>query len=115
MKFILIFSIIEKNQQDYEKLQNEIEKLEFTLVNVQVFFKDQYYVENVNVDDRGTNETFVTKTNVTEEEAPKLLKDIQAKIKENFVLKVPNSITLLNNDYKILGSNNNYPEDGEDN
>ena len=91
------------------------EKLAFTLANVQEFFKGQYYVENVSVDESGTNETFVTKTNVNEKEAPKLLKDIQAKIKENFILKVPNSITLLNDDYKILDSDNNYPEDGEDN
>lgn len=91
------------------------EKLEFTLDNVQEFFKDQYYIENVSVDESGTNETFVTKTNINEKEAPKLLEDIQAKIKENFVLKVSNSITLLNNDYKILDSNNNYPEDGKDN
>ena len=91
------------------------EKLAFTLANVQESFKGQYYVENVSVDESGTNETFVTKTNVNEKEAAKLLNDIQAKIKETFILKVPNSITLLNDDYKILGSNNNYPEDGEDN
>lgn len=91
------------------------EKLAFTLANVQEFFKGQYYVGNVSVDEYGTNETFVTKTNVNEKDAPKLLKDIQAKIKENFILKVPNSITLLNDDYKILDSETYEVTDSDSN
>lgn len=111
---LLIIGILAGCGNTTSQANTKTEKSEFTLANIRESFKDQYDVQNVNVDEDGTNETFVAKTNVNEKEAPKLLKDIQAKIKENFILKVPNSITLLNNDYKILGHETYPVTDGDD-
>lgn len=113
--FLLIVGILTGCGNTNTQVSTKTQKLEFTLANVKEVFKDQYDVENLNVDENGTNETFVAKTNVNKEDAPELLKDIQAKIKENFILKVTNSITLLNNDYKILDAETDQVTDSDDN
>lgn len=113
--FLLIISILTGCGNTNTQVSTKTQKLEFTLANVKEVFKDQYDVGNLNVDEDGTNETFIAKTNVNKDDAPKLLKDIQAKIKENFILKAPNSVTLLNNDYKILDAETDQITDSDDN
>lgn len=84
-----------------------IKKIPLTSQNVQKVFNNQYNVEHINLDSNNVTATFVSKNKVSRKDAANLIKDIQAKINENFTITNSNDITLDNNDYTQIGVTDN--------